>query len=71
MANKVSFYVNRRLISTLLSVGKGHMDLHQTFSMGINMPGINHSAYNKHIIKINDTAKQHTGVTLKRAKGYY
>lgn len=47
------------------------MDLQQTFIMGINMPGINHSAYDKHIIKINDTAKQHTGVTLKRAEGYY
>lgn len=47
------------------------MDLQQICSTGINMPGINHSAYDKHIIKINDTAKQHTGVTLKRAEGYY
>lgn len=35
------------------------------------MTGVNHSAYDQHIIKINDTAKQQTGVTLKLAEGYY
>lgn len=62
-----SYDVNRRIIKTFCSLGKGHMGL-QTLSMGMNMPCINHSAYDKQIKIIQKAAKQHTEESLKRAR---
>lgn len=44
---KNAFDVNRRLVKSFASLGKGHMAL-QTFSMCMKMPCLHHSAFDKH-----------------------
>uniref|UniRef100_A0A1B6CRJ9 Mutator-like transposase domain-containing protein n=1 Tax=Clastoptera arizonana TaxID=38151 RepID=A0A1B6CRJ9_9HEMI len=50
-ATKQPYDVNRRIIQTFSSMGKGHMAL-ETFSIGMNMPCISHLAYDKHITNL-------------------
>lgn len=59
--------INRRMVKTFSSLGKGHTGL-QTFCMGLNMPCINHSAYDKQMNIIVDIAKEHVDSVLKNAR---
>lgn len=43
--------INRRMVRTFSSMGKGHMAM-ETFCMGMNMPCISHSSYDKQIVKV-------------------
>lgn len=61
------FDINRRMIKTFLSLGKGHNGL-EIFSMGLNMPCIHHSAYDKQIDIIVDLAKEHVQDSLNNAR---
>lgn len=59
--------VNRRIIKTFISLGKGYAGL-ETLSMGMNMPCIHHSAYDKQIIVLQKSANQQALESMKRAR---
>jgi len=60
------FDVNRRIVKTFSSIGKGHMAM-QTFSMCMNMPCLHHSAFDKHMRQLVVVSKQCSEECLKNA----
>lgn len=64
---KNPFDVNRRIVKTFASIGKGHMAI-ETFSMCMNMPCLQQSAFGKHVKALVDVSKQCAEECLKNAR---
>ena len=66
-AKKPAYDINRRMVKTFCSLGKGHMGL-QTFCMGMNMSCISHSSFDKQVNKVIDSTNQYTQESLQKAR---
>lgn len=65
--NRRSSDINRRVVSTFSSMGKGHRAI-ETFCMGLNMPCITHKSYDKQIEKVTAYTSLHAQEALQRAR---
>lgn len=55
------------MVRIFSSIGKGHMAM-ETFSMGMNMPCLSHSSYDKQIVKVTNQTTVYAKDSLQKAR---